>query len=131
VGQGLWVGSVQAAETARLYDAVFGRLPDVGGLANWVNSLNTGTSLQTAAAGFVASQEFQSKYGALDNTAFVTLLYQNVLHRAPDASGLSNWVTALNSGQDNRAQVVLGFSESQEHMANTAAHIDNGVWIAS
>jgi hypothetical protein len=130
VGQGLWVGSVPAAETARLYDAVFGRLPDLSGLTNWVSTLNSGTSLQTVAADFVSSQEFQSKYGALDNTGFVTLLYNNVLHRAPDASGLSNWVTALNSGQDTRAQVVLGFSESQEHIADTAPHIDNGIWLA-
>jgi hypothetical protein len=28
-----------------------------------------------------------------------------------------------------RAQVVLDFSESQEHIANTAAHIDYGIWV--
>jgi hypothetical protein len=131
VQQGLWVGNADAAEAARLYDAVLGRLPDLSGLTNWTNSLQSGMSLQTAAADFVASQEFQSVYGNLDNTQFVTLLYNNVLHRAPDASGLSNWVGYLNSGQDTRAQVVVGFSESQEHMANTAAHIDNGIWLAS
>jgi Ca2+-binding RTX toxin-like protein len=131
VRQGLWIQDAAAAEAARLYDAVFGRLPDASGLANWTSSLEGGMTLQTAAADFVASQEFQSKYGSLDNTGFVTLLYKNVLHRAPDASGLGNWVTALNSGQDTRAQVVLGFSESQEHMVDTAPHIDNGIWLAS
>jgi hypothetical protein len=53
-----------------------------------------------------------------------------VLHRAPDAAGLSAWVGDLNGGM-SRAQVVVGFSESNEHIANLAPHIDQGVWIAS
>jgi hypothetical protein len=83
------------------------------------------------ANGFVGSTEFQTTYGNLSNTDFVTLLYANVLHRAPDTTGLNNWVGMLNSGQDTRAQVVVGFSESAEHITNTAAHIDSGIWIAS
>ena len=131
IGQGIWVGNAYAAEVARLYDSVFGRLPDLSGLTNWTQQLQNGSSLQTVANGFVGSQEFQTAYGALDNTGFVTLLYNNVLHRAPDASGLANWVNLLTSGQDTRAQVVVGFSESAEHVANTAAHIDSGIWLAS
>jgi hypothetical protein len=131
IQQGLWVGNVDAAEVARLYDTVLGRLPDLSGLTNWTQSLESGTSLQTVANGFVGSTEFQTVYGALNNTDFVTLLYANVLHRAPDTSGLNNWVNLLTTGQDTRAQVVVGFSESLEHIANTAAHIDNGIWLAS
>jgi Ca2+-binding RTX toxin-like protein len=131
VSQGLWVGDPVAAEVARMYDTVLGRLPDAQGLGSWTNMIEGGMSLQTAANGFVGSQEFQSVYGALDNTHFVTLLYNNVLHRAPDAGGLANWVNLLTSGQDTRAQVVIGFSESPEHITNTAPHIDSGVWLAS
>src|SRR6185312_9197206 len=98
----------------RLYDTVLGRLPDLSGLTNWTNSLESGTSLQTVANGFVASQEFQNVYGALNNTDFVTLMYSNVLHRAPDQAGLTNWVSDLNGGE-SRAQVAIGFSESPEH----------------
>jgi hypothetical protein len=128
VQQGLWVGNADAAEVARLYDTVLGRRPDLSGLANWTSSLESGTSLQTVANGFVASPEFQNVYGALNNANFVTLLYTNVLHRPPDTAGLDNWVTALNGGE-SRAQVVVGFSESPEHVANTAPHIDSGIWI--
>jgi hypothetical protein len=110
---------------------VFGRLPDASGLANWTNMIQGGMSLQSAANGFVGSQEFQAVYGNLDNTHFVTLLYNNVLHRAPDQGGLDNWVGLLTSGQDSRAQVVLGFSDSPEHITNLAPHIDSGVWLAS
>jgi hypothetical protein len=130
VQQGLWVGNADAAEVARLYDTVLGRLPDLTGLANWTQSLETGASLLQVTQGFVASAEFQNTYGALDNTGFVTLLYSNVLHRPPDQAGETNWVNMLSSGQDTRAQVVMAFSESQEHIANTAAHIDSGIWIA-
>ena len=59
--------------------------------------------------GFTGSSEFQSKYGALDNPCFVTLLYRNVLDREPDAAGLQSWSSALNGGTP-RSQVVLGFS---------------------
>jgi len=53
-----------------------------------------------------------------------------VLHRAPDTEGQTNWVNLLASGKDTRAQVVIGFSESPEHITNTAPHIDSGVWLA-
>jgi Ca2+-binding RTX toxin-like protein len=129
VQKGLWIGDTAAGEAARIYDTVFGRLPDASGLITWTHSLESGTSLQTAAADFVASAEFQSKYGSLNDNDFVTLLYQNVLHRAPDTAGLNSWLSTLSSGTA-RAQVVLDFSESQEHVADTAPHIDNGIWLA-
>jgi hypothetical protein len=130
VEQGLWVGDLAAAEVARLYDTALGRLPDIGGLAGWTHALESGAaSLQAMANGFVGSAEFQARYGALDNTGFVTLLYENSLHRAPDPGGLNSWVNAL-SGGETRAQVVLGFSDSPEHIADTAAHIDYGIWLA-
>jgi hypothetical protein len=131
VQQGLWIGDAAAAQVARLYDTVFSRLPDASGLANWTHSLESGVSLQAVANGFVGSQEFQTTYGSLDNFDFVNLLYHNVLQRGADVAGLNNWLSMLESGQDTRAQVVIGFSESPEHIASTAAHIDYGIWLAS
>jgi hypothetical protein len=130
VQQGLWVQDGAAAEVARLYDTAFSRLPDVTGLAYWTSALEHGTTLLQAAQGFIASAEFQADYGSPDNAGFVTLLYNNVLHRAPDAGGQAYWVSLLNSGQDTRAQVVVGFSESAEHVADMAPHIDHGIWVA-
>jgi len=129
VQQGLWVGNPNAAEVARLYDTTLGRLPDAAGLAYWTNQLQTGTSLQTVVNGFVGSSEFQTDYGPLDNTHFVSLLYNNVLHRAPDPAGQSYWLGQMSGGM-SRAQVVLGFSDSAEHVADLAPHIDGGIWLA-
>ena len=131
IAQGLWVGNVDAAEVARVYDTTLGRLPDLQGLIGWTTALENGSAtLLQEINGFMASAEFQATYGNLNNTDFVTLLYENTLHRGPDPNGLNGWVTALNTGAATRAQVVQGFSESPEHVADTAAHIDYGIWIA-
>ena len=42
-------------------------------------------------------------------------LYQNVLGRAPDTSGLNYWLGQLNSGAETRYEALLGFAESAEN----------------
>jgi hypothetical protein len=98
---------------SRLYLAAFHRVPDQAGLANWVGDLQEGNSLQSVADYFVASQEFTSLYGDLNDTDFVSQLYQNVLGRAADSSGLAYWTGLLASGT-TRGQVLIGFSQSPE-----------------
>jgi Ca2+-binding RTX toxin-like protein len=44
-----------------------------------------------------------------------------VLDRRPDPGGLAAWTGALNSGNLSRPEVVLGFSQSVEFRAGTAA----------
>jgi hypothetical protein len=48
------------------------------------------------------------------NTGFVTQLYSDLLHRAPDAAGLQGFVNALDTGTVDRAQVVQIFLTSPE-----------------
>jgi Domain of unknown function (DUF4214) len=98
----------------RLYFAYFLRIPDYGGLIFWVNQYRHGATLDSISQAFAVSPEFLATYGNLDNTQFVTLLYQNVLGRAPDPGGLAFWVGQLNGGILTRGQVMLGFSESPE-----------------
>ena len=74
------------ASIYRLYGAALGREPDVGGFDGWVAALNSGESLAQITTGFINSTEFQTEYGSLNNTQFVTLLYNNVLGRAPITS---------------------------------------------
>ncbi|MCB1333016.1 MAG: DUF4214 domain-containing protein [Roseivivax sp.] len=110
-----WGGAVY-----RLYGATLARDPDAGGFAGWTGRLAAGATLVAASRGFVASAEFQATYGTLNNGQFVDLIYQNVLGRAADAAGRAHWVGQLNQGV-SREQVVLGFSESPEFKALTAA----------
>jgi len=111
-----------AAQVFRLYQATLDRVPDAAGHSGWTAQLLSGaTTLQQVATGFVNSPEFQATYGATTNRQFVTLLYNNVLDRAPDAGGLAGWINQLDSGAMTRAEVVIGFSESPEFRANTQA----------
>lgn len=109
-----WTGAV-----FRIYQATLDRAPELGGLTHWTSQISNGQSLETVVTGFVNSSEFQTTYGATNNTEFVTLLYNNVLDRAPDAGGLAHWVGQLNSGALTRAQVVLGFSQSSEFITDS------------
>lgn len=129
VEEGLWLRDDDAASVARLYSATLDRLPDQDGLASWTDAIKTGTSLQQVADGFVGSAEFQGRYGNLGDAAFVELLYDNVLDRAPDPEGLSAWTDALASGM-TRSEVVTGFSESLEYIGIRAPFTDQGVWLA-
>lgn len=126
---GLWVPDQQALIIARLYDATFKRLPDVGGLTGWTNALKSGTSVTDIAAAFAGSAEFQATFGPLSNQAFVEQLFRFCLNREGDAGGIAFWVNALNTGT-SRASVLLGFSESAEHVALTAPLWSGGIRFA-
>ncbi|MEC3860168.1 DUF4214 domain-containing protein [Mesobacterium sp. TK19101] len=113
--------STEARQVYRLYEATLGREPDKGGLLSWTQALaEGGTSLNDVARAFVNSAEFSAAYGPLDNEDFVSLLYWNVLGRAPDAGGLASWLDLLDDGA-SRQSVVLGLSESAEFKATTNA----------
>lgn len=129
LGAGLWVPDLQAQVIARMYDATFDRLPDVGGLGVWTANLKGGMSLLTIATAFAGSAEFTARYGAVSNEQFIRQMYQFCLNREADAGGLASWTDALNSGT-SRAQMLLNFSESAEHVALTAASWLGGVRFA-
>jgi hypothetical protein len=103
------------APVARLYFAYFQRVPDYAGLQYWIGRYKGGMSLNAISQQFAASAEFVSKYGALNNAQFVTLVYQNVLGRQPDASGLAFWTGQLDSAAIDRGSMMTQFSESAEY----------------
>ena len=104
------------APVVRLYSATFLRLPDYDGLLTWANASRSGWTLEQIADEFTTSAEFQNRYGDVSDAEFVTLLYNNVLGRDPDAGGLADWVGRLESGQ-SRGSILVGFSESVEYRA--------------
>jgi hypothetical protein len=104
----------KVAPVSRLYQAYFLRIPDTSGLSYWINEKLNGTSLDTISEAFAGSSEFQDRYGSVDNSAYTSLVYNNVLGRAPDQSGLDFWTNSLNAGA-SRGSVMTGFSESTEY----------------
>lgn len=123
-----------AAQAFRLYQAALDRTPDQKGLEDWIKYLDDGHSLPSMAQHFIDSQEFRTKYGSLNDEAFVNQLYRNVLDRAGEASGIADWVNGLAHGL-SRAEVLQGFSESAENQANVIGQIETGItyhdWLSA
>ncbi len=107
----------------RLFQATLDREPDEGGFEFYISSLEGGATLESITTGFIGSVEFQTTYGSLNDVDFVTLLYNNVLNRAPDTAGLNFWTGEL-AGGASRESVVNGFSESAEFRTNTEAALE-------
>jgi hypothetical protein len=117
-----------AGQAYRLYQAAFDRKPDLGGLGVWMNQLDNGQSLEWVSTQFQNSAEFKLRYGTnVSNEQFVTLLYQNVLHRAPDTDGMTAWKGALDTNAQTPSQVLAGFSESTENKIALIGVIQNGM----
>ena len=104
----------------RLYRAVFGRAPDAQGFEFWTRQYASGASLESIAADFTGSPEWNDRYGdGLSNVAFIDAIYQNVLGRPGDAGGVRFWLDAIDSGRLSRVQVLLSVSDSPENIAAT------------
>jgi serralysin len=106
------------AQVFRLYQASLGRASDAWGLGYWIDRADKGASMRTIAEEFLTQKEFYGIYGEdSSNEVFLGKLYENVLHRQPDAEGFAYWMYRLtNTVEDSsRAQVMLEFSESIEN----------------
>jgi hypothetical protein len=122
-------GGTDLGSAFRLYQAALGRAPDAIGLGFWTAALDTGrASLSEVAHGFVASPEFQERFGVPEHGGFVDLLYRHVLGREADAEGSAFWTGKLEAGALARADVLVCFSESAELKEGTASHFACGVW---
>jgi hypothetical protein len=95
-----------------LYFMLLNRQPDPGGLATWSRELQRGMGRQTAIMNFVDSAEYRRQYPS--DTAFITSLYQRLLNRAPEASGLQVMLQSMQAGT-SRYEIARGFLRSEEY----------------
>lgn len=121
-----------AGEVFRLYQAIFDRAPDLGGMGYWLHRRDTGTELMQIAKEFMSitapdgTIEFETLYGKnLSNEQFIVELYDNVLNRAPDASGQAYWLQQIQL--HSREQILMAFSESPENKVNVVELIAQGI----
>lgn len=101
----------------RLYWTFFDRQPDAGGALYWLDQYERCQTIERIAEFFNASPEFIETYGELDDEAFVDLVYQNTLDRAPDTDGAAYWLDRLRTDID-RAALMVHFSFSDEFVEN-------------
>jgi hypothetical protein len=121
-----------AGKAYRVYKAAFARDPisgDKAGLGYWIHNIDRGMDMVEVAARFVDSKEFRDLYGTNPtNAQFLTKLYENVLARAPEATGYNWWLNELNTNPSKtKAKVLADFSESGENQTGVAALIGNGI----
>jgi hypothetical protein len=127
VGQGYFQTDDTFQTVALLYDSFAGRLPDASGLKHWATLLKTGTmTLGQVAEGFAGSLEFQQFTSGMNHGQLVDFMYQNTLDRLPDAAGRQHWVQQLDAGMSDGA-LLLGFSQSAEHIVLFQTHIVGGI----
>ena len=91
-----------------LYIAYFNRAPDAIGLNFWGTAFAGGVSLDEIASLFLDQPETRAAYASdISNLEFATQVYQNVLGRIPDQSGLTFWQGQLDSGNVGRGTFIL------------------------
>lgn len=98
---------------AKLYQVVFDRDADLGGIQFWLDFLDKGNSLEHTVYSFINSAEFNTKYANVSNESFINSLYENMAGRSADAAGVSYWMDRLAQGE-TRQDVAWAFAESAE-----------------
>ena len=101
------------AAIARMYEVVFDREADLGGLEYWTERADAGDSLENITNAFVASEEFQNKFASDSNEEFLDKLYEGMADRDPDAGGMTYWLGEMDNGL-SQADVAIRFAESTE-----------------
>ncbi|MHB8571519.1 MAG: IPT/TIG domain-containing protein [Candidatus Dormibacteria bacterium] len=94
------------------YVYFLGRNADPGGLAGSLNFLGAGGTFEGLESWILGSPEYFNGHGG-SNTAFVSSLYNQLLHRAADSGGLNNFVAQLNGGATTQS-VAYAIDISQE-----------------
>lgn len=118
-GVGRFDATGVALDVAHVYQAAFDRRPDAGGLEYWTQLVEAGVLTEKQVAlGFTGTAEFAANYGGTDNLAYVAKLYDNVLGRAGEQSGINFWTGQLAEGAA-RSDVLFSFANSFENVHNS------------
>ncbi len=119
----------------RLYQAVFDRMSDSGGLTFWTNifrqvqeanpELSYRNALIETIGSWLESDEYVARFGDnLSDNDFLSLLYLNILGRPSDQGGHDFWLSILQSGALTRQQLIVEFTESDEFKAQVDVEAD-------
>ena len=100
---------------SRCYKLLLERDFDVAGLNDWCEQVNNGKQTgATLVDNFVRSQEFTIRSKDMNSEKQVQLLYQTMLDRDADASGLAYWVNVLDNFGVSLRAVETGMAGSIE-----------------
>ncbi len=98
------------------YQTYLGRPADAG-ITYWVNHLQQGDSPDSVLAGILASDEFYSRAGNTPQ-GYITLLYNDILKRQPNANELNYWVGRM-------------YTEDRQGIADEILTQNPGTWVGA
>ena len=106
-----------------LYIASFNRAPDAMGLNYWGSQLASGAmDLGQIAKSFFVQPETVAAYPASQSVeVFVDRVYNNVLSRSPDGSGMAYWKEAIESGRISKDVFLLAIINGAKAETGSAA----------
>ncbi|MGF1502911.1 MAG: DUF4214 domain-containing protein [Paracoccaceae bacterium] len=117
------------AIVALIYEAALNRRADPSGLEFWIGIFEDGASLEAIAREFLRAPEFLSTVGdpnQLSDVELVTALYENVLDRPADDTGLNFWLNTLNQPNYDNDDLLVDFARSNENVTfSTYVFIDD------
>ena len=103
-----------------LFQRVLGREPDAEGMAYWLDVLAEGTRVETVGVYFYGSGEYYRSFASPED--YVASLYEDLLHRAPEPTGLLYWSQQIRLGM-HPAGVAHGFYASIESRRDRVTRI--------
>lgn len=115
----------------KLYIAYYARPADPTGLNYWANALDSNsTGINAIVDTFASSTEAQSLYGSATSVADrITVLYQNILGRTPDAPGLAYYQGEVEAGRLSLGKAAIALLEGAQTSGETAV-INNRLELA-
>lgn len=101
--------SAYTSTIQKMYVAFFNRPADFNGLLNW-EAYAAGKSeaalVSAIAKEFAKAAEYTIVFKGMEYSQIVTKIYNNLLNRDPDISGLTNWVNHLVKGESTIDSLV-------------------------
>lgn len=90
------------------YLAYYGRPADLPGLTYWAGRLESGAeNFNAVLKAFSISEEYDRRFGELDNHQLISRLYQQMFNREPEQQGLNFYVGLLESGERSPQSIAL------------------------
>jgi Ca2+-binding RTX toxin-like protein len=109
------IADTEIGSLVRMYDALFDRAPDAGGLNYWIGAFENGNTIATIADAFVTMAE--GGIDAMTDAEFIAQLYQSGLERTASAGEIAGWIKLMDEGALNRGDLLLGIADSAEMTA--------------
>lgn len=117
----------------KLYIAYYGRAADAAGQNYWANEMDkAGGSLNGIIDAFATAPEAQALYGSGTTVnERITVLYQNILGRPPEADGLAYWAGEVAAGRLSLGNAALSILNGVPPNSTDAALVNNRLAVAN